>query len=405
MKTENENLTSEAESSKSPGFKLSAFSSSLKIGFDGKRALQNFTGLGNYSRYIIELLSEYYPDNNYEVYCPKISENPETDYLKKLKSVTFHAPEKTFFKSLWRSSGIIKDLKQDDVQIYHGLSNEIPFGIKKAGIKSIVTTHDLIFLRFPDYYPWFDRQFYTIKFKYACRNADRIIAISEQTKRDIIEYFGIPGNRIEVIYQNCSSIFMSPVSAEEKKRIALTYNLPEKYLLNVGTIESRKNALLIVKALKELPEDIHLVFIGKETPYAREVKDYVLKNDLEDQVHFLKNIPFTDLPGIYQQAEIFVYPSKFEGFGIPVIEALHSNVPVIAAKGSCLEEAGGPNSVYIDPEDEDDLTDAISYILNHPEEKQKMISLGAEFVKKFSNPIIAKKIIETYQTTITDVKR
>ena len=405
MKTELESKDQGAKNFKTSDLMPPEILASLKIGYDGKRALQNFTGLGNYSRYIIEILSEYFPENQYEIYSSKFTNNPRSLHLQKLSSVAFHSSGKSFFSSLWRSFGIIKDLKNDKIQIYHGLSNEIPFGIEKTNIRSVVTIHDLIFLRYPAFYPWFDRQLYKIKFKYACRNADRIIAVSQQTKEDIIKFFGIPKSRIEVIYQNCSPIFYSKVSPEDKKRIASAYNLPEKYLLNVGSIEERKNLLLIVKALKNVSADIHLVVAGKETSYIREVKQYIAENQLANRVHFLKNVIFTDLPGIYQQSEIFIYPSKFEGFGIPIIEALHSGIPVIAATGSCLEEAGGPGSLYVNPADENELADSINYILEHPEEKQKMITLGSEFVKQFSNQIIAKKLTDLYQNVITDAKR
>ncbi len=372
----------------------------MKLGFDGKRALQNFTGLGNYSRFVLGILSAKYPQNQYLVYCPKKELSDRTKYLYMLKSVVFKFPENKAFKSFWRSFGIVKDLKSDTIQLYHGLSNEIPFGMKKTGIKSVVTIHDLIFLRFPEFYPWLDRKIYKYKFKFACKNADKIIAISEQTKNDIIQFFGIPEDKIEVIYQNCSSTFSERKTESELKNIAEKYSLPEKYLLNVGSIETRKNLLLAIKSLKSIPSDIHLVIIGKETHYAKILKDYIANQNLAERVHFLKNIPFTDLPGIYQRSEIFIYPSRFEGFGIPIIEALHSGVPVIAATGSCLEEAGGPDSKYIHPDNEIELAKSINFILKNPQERQKMVENGREYVKKFDDNIIAQQLIELYQNTL-----
>ncbi|MEO8794736.1 MAG: glycosyltransferase family 1 protein [Daejeonella sp.] len=374
----------------------------MKLGFDGKRALQNFTGLGNYSRYILEILSAKFPQNQYLVYCPKKQITDRTKHLYRLKSVVLRFPESKALKSFWRSFGIIKDLQKDNVQLYHGLSNEIPFGISKAGIKSIVTIHDLIYIRFPQFYPLLDRKIYAFKFKFACKNADKIIAISEQTKKDIIQFFGIPANKIEVIYQNCSSIFSETKTETELLEIAAKYSLPSKYLLSVGSIETRKNLLLIVKSLTLIPTDIHLVVVGKETAYTKIVKDYIASQNLVNRVHFLKNIPFSELPGIYQLSEIFIYPSRFEGFGIPIIEALQSGVPVIAATGSCLEEAGGPDSRYIHPDNEKDLADTINFILGNPDEKHKMIESGKEYAKRFADEIIAGQLIELYQNTLRD---
>lgn len=397
MKADSSSEFESTESLKSADFKLSDFSDSMTIGFDGKRAAQNFTGLGNYSRYIIEIMARYFPRNEYKVYSPREPDQQRAGYLRNLPSVSFRHPQSSVFKSLWRSFGIVRDLKNDGIDIYHGLSNEIPFGIKKAGLSTVVTIHDLIFLRYPHYYPWLDRKMYEFKFRYACRNADRIIAISEQTKRDVVDFFKIPERRIEVIYQNCNEIFRREVPMEVLKKIKQVYTLPDKYLLSVGTIEYRKNLMLIIKALKHVQSDVHLVIIGKETAYAKIVKRYIHENDLSHRVHFYKNVPMEDLPGIYRQAEIFVFPSEFEGFGIPIVEALHSRIPVIAASGSCLEEAGGPQSVYVNPADELALSEAIKLILRDPIKKGKMVTAGTQYAKQFTDELIAAKLMGLYQ--------
>ncbi|MHB1177899.1 MAG: glycosyltransferase family 4 protein [Daejeonella sp.] len=366
----------------------------MRIGFDGKRSTQNFTGLGNYSRYVIKLLTKFYPENQYSVYAIK---PPNSDLL--IPSVDYHYPEVKFLKVWWRSYGIACDLKKDKIDLYHGLSNEIPFSLKKSGIRSVVTIHDLIFLRYPEYYPFIDRKIYEFKFRNAASNADRIVAISEQTKRDLMHYFGTKEEQIEVIYQNCDPIFHRIISDEEKLSIRKTYTLPQKYLLNVGTIEERKNLMLTVKALKKL-DDIHLVVIGKETAYAEKVKVYVKNNGLGHRVHFLKNVLYSHLPGIYQQAEIFIYPSRFEGFGIPIIEAMHSGIPVIAATGSCLEEAGGPGSMYTDPDNSEHLATQIRELLSDPIKKQKMILDGYEYLKKFEDRKIAAQLTNLYSNLL-----
>ncbi len=370
----------------------------MKIGFDGKRITQNYTGLGNYSRYVLQILAENHPENQYSVYALKPGEHSID--LQKYPSIHFHYPGNPILKHFWRTYGIVDDLKKAKIGLYHGLSNEIPMGLKKAGIPTVVTIHDLIFCRYPNYYPFLDRKIYEFKVRYACANADKIIAISEKTKTDLINFFNVGEERIEVIYQNCSPLFRQILSDEEKLRIRSAYNLPQEFLLNVGTIETRKNLLLAVKALKELDSNLHLVIIGKETSYAKQVKEFVSRNGLSSRVHFLKDVLFKDLPGIYQQAKIFIYPSEFEGFGIPVIEALSSHIPVIAASGSCLEEAGGEGSIYIDPKDSSALADQIGYVLKNPEKREVMISSGIMHLKKFSNDKIADKIIDLYQNLL-----
>lgn len=377
----------------------------MKIGFDGKRAMQNFTGLGNYSRYIIEILCRYYPHNEYILYVPKQRSNQMIESLLNLfHHLKITSPKRPYWKrfsSIWRIWGVSKQIQQDEIQIFHGLSNELPLNIHHAkGVKSVVTIHDLIFLLFPQYYPVIDRNIYTYKFKKACKNADKIIAISECTKRDIIQYFHIPEKKIKVIYQGCDASFQKTAPAELKKRAQKTYCLPERFILNVGSIEERKNILLIVQAMLHLPNDVHLVIIGKRTRYTEKIERFINDNGLVDRVHILSNVPFELLPAIYQQAEVFVYPSRYEGFGIPVIEALHSGTPVIAATGSCLEEAGGPDSIYIHPDNVEEATDALKEVLSSPEKKEEMISKGKEYVKRFAEEEQGRSLFHLYQELV-----
>jgi glycosyltransferase involved in cell wall biosynthesis len=372
----------------------------MNIGFDAKRAVRNNTGLGNYSRYVIEILSKYYPDNRYILFAPKRKENSRLKTILSQTNISFVFPcgISRRFSSLWRISGVKKDIQKNNVAIYHGLSNELPIGINRTGVKSVVTIHDLIFLRYPEYYNPVDRAIYRFKFELACRNADKIIAISECTKRDIVSYFRIPEEKITVVYQGCHPAYSADVSAERKTAVIEKYGLPPRFLLNVGSIESRKNLLLAVKALKNVPDDIHLVAVGKSTPYQHEVETYAEKSGLRQRLHLLNDVTFEDLPAIYRLALVFVYPSFFEGFGIPVIEALSSGVPVIAATGSCLEEAGGPGSIYVNPNDDTGLSERIIEILNNTELSKIMVEKGMKYIKRFSEQTIASEIMNVYES-------
>ncbi len=378
----------------------------MKIAFDAKRISHNSTGLGNYSRYIINILSKYYPDHQYQLYFPsKGQTNLRTQIPAKQQIKDFYPKGLytiRYFKSLWRSYGIIKDLQGNSPDLFHGLSNELPFGLEKAKIKSVVTIHDLIFLRYPQFYPWIDRHIYAYKFKKACQEATKIIAISEMTKMDIISFFHIPEKKITVIYQGCDQSFKQTASSDKKMMVRKKYNLPERYILYVGSIESRKNLLLVIKAIGLLKEKINLIAIGKQTAYTAIVKEHIQKLKLEGQVSLLSNIPFDELPAIYQMASLFTYPSFFEGFGIPIIEALYSSIPVIAATGSCLEEAGGPDSIYINPNDEVAMSEAIKKVLSEKAIANKMIDQGKKYVTHFSDEKIAKDIINIYNQVINE---
>lgn len=378
----------------------------MKIGFDGKRAANNLTGLGNYSRSLIEQLAGYFPENQYFVYTPKIKPSGQIGSFFRLPGIHLCLPPSgTLLKALWRSIGIGKQLLKDNIDIYHGLSNEIPFQVP-TGIKKVVTIHDLIYLRFPQHYRWTDRLIYNIKSKYACQHADLIIAISEKTKQDIIYYYQTPADKIQVLYQSCDDSFKTVLPADHRNTILSKYGLttpagePVKYLLNVGTIEARKNLLLIIRALPKIDTAYKLVVVGKKQAYAGQVTQEISKLQLQDRIIFLENIPFTDLPAIYQGAALFIYPSFYEGFGIPIIEAMHSGIPVIAATGSCLEEAGGPDSIYISPEDPDALAEATNKVTQSAELSSDMIKAGFRYLDKFNTASLSTQLMSAYQDLI-----
>ncbi len=369
------------------------------IGFDAKRAFANYTGLGNYSRYIIDRLSMYFPEHEYRLYVPKETNNPDMATLCGRENISPVFPKGLYarFSSLWRTKGIVSDLVRDGAQLYHGLSNELPTGLRKKGIRSVVTIHDLIFLRYPQFYKAPDRAIYTRKFRYACREANCIVAVSECTKRDIVSYFGIDPGKISVIYQGCDASFAKRLSFEEKQQICRKYRLPDTFILNVGTIEERKNLMLAVKALSRIDESVHLVAIGRQTPYAEKVKQYAAAHGLKQRIHILSGVPLADLPALYQSAAVFVYPSLFEGFGIPIIEALHSDTPVVAATGSCLEEAGGAHSIYVNPTNEEQLAEAIRTILSDVQLQDKMITEGKKHIARFDDESLAGQMMDLYK--------
>ncbi|MDR0661548.1 MAG: glycosyltransferase family 4 protein [Prevotellaceae bacterium] len=368
------------------------------IGYDAKRAFKNFTGLGNYSRSVISTLAEYYPDNRYILYTPPYRNHTEHAFAQKenVKIIKPHGLYKKF-SSVWRSFGISKYAEQDKVKLFHGLSGELPTGLSQRNIRSVVTIHDLIFLRYPEFYKPIDRSIYKKKFRAACKNSDLIIAISKQTKDDIVNFFKIKEEKIRLVYQGCNPQFYNTCSEEQKQVAAKKYNLPQKYILYVGTIEERKNLNTIIRALASMPKDIYLVAIGRETKYTDKVTAEINKLKLNDRVKFIHKSDFRDLPAIYQQAQVFVLPSVFEGFGIPVLEALNSKIPVIASNVSSLPEAGGPHSLYINPTDSKELEKALFQLFAHPELRENMIVNGYKYAQNFREQKLANDLWSVYQ--------
>lgn len=364
----------------------------MKIAYDAKRIFSSWSGLGNYSRDLVRVLSMYFPDNQYLLFNKKKSERGEA--ILKLPNVTFvHTTKGTLSRQL--KTGI--DAQNNNADIFHGLSGELPLRWNSKPIKKVVTIHDLIFERYPEYYTWLDRKIHFWKFKKAANSADKIIAISEQTKRDIIQFLKVDENKIDVVYQGCHASFKEKQSQEILTQIKEKFNLPERFILNVGTIEPRKNLLNVVKSLKD--SKIPLVVVGAKKPKYFKLIEKEIKNG-KVEVQFLSGVSTEELAGIYKLAEIFIYPSFFEGFGIPVIEALFSETVVITSNTSCLPEAGGPDSVYVNPENVDDIRAKINFLWDNESERKRRAEKGLQFVQKFNDEMIAEEMMKVYNSLV-----
>lgn len=362
----------------------------MKIGFDGKRFFHNTSGLGNYSRDLLRILSRYLPENQYVLFDKRASERGQ-DVLASV-NVTY-SPVTPGIAARQLQMG--RDACAANCDIFHGLSGELPLRWGNREIRKVVTIHDLIFEIFPQYYSWFDRKIHFAKFRKAAQDADVVVAISEQTKADIVHYLGIPESRIRVIYQGCSHLFKIRYTPEQRKQVSEKYDLPEKFLLNVGTVEERKNGLSIAKAIRATT--LPLVFIGRETAYA----DSIRSVSDPAQVRFLKNVSNEDLAVIYQLATLFIYPSVYEGFGIPVIEALFSGTPVITNQNGVFPEAGGSSSVYADVQNIGDLRTKILDLWEDENRRNRMTEEGNTFVQKFRDDVIAEQWKQLYGSLIT----
>jgi glycosyltransferase involved in cell wall biosynthesis len=369
----------------------------MRIGFDAKRAFANRTGLGNYSRFILNALLTHEKDHEYFAYTPKNNQNLFPGFPENM----IQQPKSFFDKKVsafWRYSTISSQLKKDDIRIFHGLSNEIPRGLSAKNIRSVVTIHDLIFERLPSHFKPVDRLIYRHKFKSACERSDVVIAISEQTKRDIIDLYKVREDKIRVIYQDCNPVFKEQTQEQERNEILRLYGIQKPYILCVGTLEERKNQLRLVEAFNQLGHnDFQLVLIGKATAYTARITDFITKYNLHSRVFILQNVPTQHLPGLYQSAEIFAYVSIYEGFGIPILEALHSGTPVLAAKGSCLEEAGGPGGLYADPYKTEDISHQLETLITDVNLRKSLIEAGRDHISQFTGAHIAAQLVDLYE--------
>ncbi len=371
----------------------------MNIGFDAKRVFHNATGLGNYSRDVLRILHRHRPEHAYFAYTPRQGPLPFEIAGERFRVRAPRTLAGRAFPALWRTRGIVKDLRADGIGLFHGLSNELPAGIERAGIASVVTIHDLIFERFPDLYPPLDRRIYAAKARSAAARAGIVVAVSEQTRRDLVEIYGVPEGRIRVVYQTCHEAFRAPLPQERLGEVAARWALPRTFLLAVGTIERRKNLLLALRALEKLP-GVPLVAVGRPTPYAEELHAFARANGLADRVRILSDVPTADLAAMYRLATVAVYPSLFEGFGIPIVEALSSGTPVVTTRGGCFPEAGGPGSAYVDPHDPEELRGVLSTLLADEGRRAAMSEAGLRHAARFSEEAIADGLSAAYEAAL-----
>lgn len=353
----------------------------MKIGIDAKRAFQNKSGLGNYSRDVIYSLAKK-EIIDMHLFTPEI----KNDFFSPPKNAKVHLPKIKLLKNFWRLFGLKKIIRKENIQIFHGLSNEIPIGLSK-NIKCIVTIHDVIFKKYPSFYNNFDRFIYSKKTEYACKKANRIISVSEQTKRDLISYFNVNPEKIEVIYQSCHDAFKTEL---KNKNILKKYHLPNDFILYVGTIEKRKNLKFILKAIRKKPE-INLVCVGEKKSYYNDILKSIEENRINNNITFLTLNSVNDLSDIYKKAKCLVFPSIYEGFGIPIIEALYSQIPVITTNQPVFKEVGGKHCFYVNNEQE--LRNILDNLWKKKKEKN---ILGRKWAEKFNSSKQARQIINLY---------
>lgn len=380
----------------------------MNIGFDGKRAFQNKTGLGNYIRSLIAILAQHYPQNKYTLFAPKQTNLFDIAPLENVHAIFPQTFLGSHFPGWWRRNGMVKLIASSGIDIYHGVSNELPLNIKRTGIKTVVTIHDIIFERFPETYNFDERYVHRWKIKHACKTADAIIAISKQTKEDLINFYKVPANKIFICYQTCNPIFQQTISAADKATVKSRYHLPDNYFLFVSSIAPRKNLIAICKALALLKDkmDIPLVVIGNGKKQKEEARQFMQANGIANRLILLNEMPvskepaFTkaaDFPAIYQQALALVYPSIFEGFGAPLLEALWSGLPVISSNTSSLPEVAGDAALYFSPEDAEELAHHMLQVAGNSAVTINLRNKGFEQAQLFTTQKYADSIMQVYQ--------
>ena len=376
------------------------------VAYDAKRLFCNHTGLGNYSRTIMSGLMAHFPDNHYLLLTPRSPRDPQTEPFLQSPLCTTVVPKGRWPGALWRTCLQGKDALQRGADIFHGLSGEIPIGLNRLGIPSVVTIHDVAFRTFKAMYNWQDRQIYNLKFGFAARHADRVVAISQATKRDVMKYYRIPESTISVVYQPMQPLYYSPLRVDEAlervERAGL--DLPHDFMLYVGSINSRKNLLGLVKALELLPGDarLPLVIVGNGTgAYGHQVKQYIAQRNLNDLCLYRDIASNNLLQAVYTLARLLAYPSFYEGFGLPVAEALLCGCPVVTSNVSSLPEAAGPGGLLANPKDPQDIADCLLRLITDDHLHDSLAQAGREYALATFDPAqLARQMMDVYLSAL-----
>jgi glycosyltransferase involved in cell wall biosynthesis len=304
---------------------------------------------------------------------------------------------------VWEQAAFPLALSQIKADLVHGLVNVLPLATHLPGV---VTVHDLSFLRMPERFPKAQRLYQAWLCEQSTRRARRIIAVSHQTADDLIRFFGIDSQKIEVVYNGVADHF-SPLPAEDVAAFRQQEHLPDRFLLYVGTLEPRKNLVRLLEAFacwrataSAADQEIALVIAGAKGWFYDEIFQRVHSLNLNDVVHFPGFVPTESLPYWYQAAMAFVYPSLFEGFGMPVIEAMACGVPVLCSDAPGVAEVAGEAALTFAPDDTDGLSQSIRDMVVDASLRSDLRQRGLERAGRFSWQRSAAETLAIYRRSI-----
>jgi glycosyltransferase involved in cell wall biosynthesis len=372
----------------------------MRVGINASKFFEVNTGVGRYTSNLCKYILEADGKNDYFLYSPsQMGIVIRTDRTKIQFKKSGIAPKNNTLRILWEQVTLPYYSMNDRLDLFHYTDHSL--SILKRTHPVIITVHDIAYVRFPNLLNKSRRIYKKNILKMSIKKADIIVADSYSTKRDIIEFFNVEEKKIKVVYLGVEYRFR-PISNVEEYR--LRNNLPSKMILNVGTLEPRKNIVALIRAFKKLKgrglKDYKLVIAGDKGWLYKQIFKEIESNDLQKEVLFLGIVEDEDLPMLYNCADIFVYPSLYEGFGLPPLEAMACGIPVITSNTSSLPEVVGNAGIMVDPDDVNSLCEAMYNVLKDKELWHQMSKKGLERAKLFPWEDTAKKVLEIYDLAI-----
>jgi glycosyltransferase involved in cell wall biosynthesis len=368
----------------------------MKIGFDARGAIwYRGTGIGTYTYQLIKNLNLIDKRNNYRFFWP----GDEFQNLDISKDEVFQSIESNKDK-FWEEVHVPYRVEQEKIDIYHVPQNGIGLPRTK-GCLQVATVHDLIPYIYPETSSSGYLKIFLKEMPRIMEQSDIIITVSDYSKRDIQRYFNLPDEKITVIYEAPESIYQPIEKKKAKEFVNQKYGINSRYLLYIGGLSQRKNIKGLILAFwniqKDIPEDYRLVIVGKRERSFKKLMDLIDTFNLGDKIIFTDFVPVPHMPYLYSAADLFVYPSLYEGFGLPPLEAMACGTPVITSNLTSIPEVTNDAALLINPNDDLSLASAIEKVLNNPELLEQMSIGGLKQASKFSWETCARETLGVYE--------
>jgi glycosyltransferase involved in cell wall biosynthesis len=347
-----------------------------------KSGFPNRVGSGEFCYQLLVNFKRIDYKNEYQIFLPtkpSLDLPPENDRWKYKVHIA---------KRMWTLVGLSKILRNEKIDVFFSPTHYLPLSCTR---NSVIAIFDLSYLRFPKMYNKKDLVKLKVWGGISVRKAKRIVTISESSRNDIIEAYGVKPEKVRVVYPGIKPTLPSRMSLEDMNE---AFGIKGKYILFVGTLQPRKNIAKLIEAFSDLNDkEMSLVIVGKKGWQYDQIMGAPKKFGVEERVKFLEKVSDEDLPSLYKHAEFFILPSLYEGFGLPVLEAMSYGCPVITSNISSLPEAGGDAALYVDPKDVKDITEKMNRLLEDDKLRRELSEKGKEQIKKFSWEKSAKEVL------------
>lgn len=371
-----------------------------RLGYDASALPPRLTGAGNYIVELLRALHRLDLPLDFRVFCTPSGRQqiglPEKTGFRYITVPALHPT----LRLLWEQTRLPRLAKQHRLDLLHSPHYTRPL---RLPCRSVVTLHDMTFFLFPELHTLPKRFFFPWMIRRSASSADALLAISESTRQDAIRLLGIDPGRIHTTLLAALPEHQ-PVSDPERRRaVRQRYNLPEQFILNVGVLEPRKNLPVLFQAFARLRSrfpEYRLVIAGKPGWMVEQIKSQLAALQLGDSVHFTGYVQAQDLPVVYNLAALSVYPSLYEGFGLPVLESLACGTPVITTNVSSMPEIAGEAGMLVPPGDIAALENALEKLLNNPDERERRSRLGLEQARQFTWERTAQATYQVYRQVL-----